>query len=65
MWRQLFAEFDLDGTGTASKAEVLQGLEKVGIPVNDRLKATVDKMADSQGMVGYGDFLAEQLNQVP
>ena len=58
----MFGEFDWNGTGWASKDEVLQGLENIGLPINAQTRKMVDDMDDdNDGRVSYTDFLKEQL----
>ncbi|XP_076456656.1 16 kDa calcium-binding protein-like isoform X2 [Babylonia areolata] len=62
MWRKLFAQFDTDGSGWASRQDVIQGLQKMGIEVNDSMRAKIEAMdGDKDGRVYYGDFLKMQL----
>ncbi|KAK7485660.1 hypothetical protein BaRGS_00023109, partial [Batillaria attramentaria] len=62
LWRKLFAQFDTDGSGYASREEVITGLEKLGIPVNDEMRQKIKAMdADKDGRIYYGDFLKMQL----
>lgn len=62
MWRRLFAQFDTDGSGWASRQEVVQGLEKMGIEVNEDMRGRIQAMdADKDDRVYYGDFLKMQL----
>ncbi|XP_070208619.1 calmodulin-like isoform X2 [Littorina saxatilis] len=62
MWRKLFAKFDTDGSGYASRQDVIEGLENIGIPVNDEMKAKIKAMdSDRDGRIYYGDFLKMQL----
>ena len=62
MWRKLFAKFDTDGTGYASRQEVIDGLEDMGIPVGDEMKDKISRMdSNKDGRIYYGDFLKMQL----
>ncbi|GFR92997.1 calcium-dependent protein kinase [Elysia marginata] len=63
-WRKLFAQFDQNGTGWATKQEVTQGLEKIGIPNTDQLKKAVEEMdEDNDHKISYIEFLKKQLRQ--
>ncbi|RUS76137.1 hypothetical protein EGW08_016107, partial [Elysia chlorotica] len=63
-WRKLFAQFDQDGTGWATKEEVLQGLEKMGIPNSDEMKKTVEEMdTNKDDKISYTEFLKKQLHR--
>ena len=62
IWRKLFAQFDTDGSGFASEEEVVEGLEKMGIPVGDEMRAKISSMdSNKDGRIYYGDFLKMQL----
>ncbi|KAL8625089.1 hypothetical protein ACOMHN_030724 [Nucella lapillus] len=62
MWRRLFAQFDTDGSGWASRQDVVEGLENMGIEVNAAMRARIQAMdSDKDGRVYYGDFLKMQL----
>lgn len=63
-WRKLFAEFDQNGTGWATKDEVTQGLEKLGVSNKTELKQIVEDMdSDHDNKVSYIEFLKKQLRQ--
>ncbi|GFN91040.1 calcium-dependent protein kinase 31 [Plakobranchus ocellatus] len=63
-WRKMFADFDQDGTGWATREEVLQGLEKVGLADTQQIKKLVEDMdGDNDGKVSYTEFLKKQLRQ--
>ena len=62
----MFAEFDKEGSGSASPAEVLSGLKtSAGLEITPRLQAMVGDMTHRDGRVYYLDFLTEQLKHHP
>lgn len=62
MWRKLFAEFDTDGSGYASRQDVISGLEKLGITVGEETRRRIQAMdSNKDGKIHYGDFLKMQL----
>ncbi|KAK3781239.1 hypothetical protein RRG08_051747, partial [Elysia crispata] len=63
-WRKLFAQFDQNGTGWATKEEVLQGLQKMGLGNNEQMKKIVEEMdGDNDNKIFYTEFLKKQLRQ--
>jgi len=64
MWRELFAKFDTDGSGWASRNDIFTGLEEIGITVTKELREKImamDKKSAQDDRVNYGDFLKMQL----
>ncbi|KAI8777077.1 16 kDa calcium-binding protein [Biomphalaria glabrata] len=64
MWRKLFTCFDTDGNATASKAEVVKGLEKIGLDITPEMRTKIDQMdTNKDGKISYEEFLKAQLKQ--
>lgn len=60
-FRQWFGYFDKNKDGTATKEEVLSGLEEVSIKVDKELQKTVEQMdANHDGRITYEEFLVTQ-----
>ncbi|XP_059154917.1 neurocalcin-delta-like [Physella acuta] len=63
-WRTLFGQFDTDGNASATKTEVLKGLEDIGLEVTSSLRQKVDEMdTNKDGKISYEEFLRAQLKQ--
>ncbi|ESO86007.1 hypothetical protein LOTGIDRAFT_235605 [Lottia gigantea] len=61
--RSVFAAFDWDSSGWASKSDIIKGLETVlGITVTPQLEQKIQAMdSNKDGCVYYGDYLKMQL----
>ncbi|CAG5122703.1 unnamed protein product [Candidula unifasciata] len=63
-WRKLFAKFDTNGNGFASKSEVVTGLQEIGIDITPTLRAKIEGMdTNKDGNISYAEFLKIQLRQ--
>uniref|UniRef100_A0A0B6ZRE4 EF-hand domain-containing protein n=1 Tax=Arion vulgaris TaxID=1028688 RepID=A0A0B6ZRE4_9EUPU len=61
-WRKLFAEFDPDSNGYATKAEVINGLKHIGVEITPEIREKLEAMdANKDGRISYAEFLRLQL----
>lgn len=60
--REMFFKFDDNKDGRATKEQILQGFEDMGIEVDDEIKEKINKLdTNNDGKVAYQDFVQNQL----
>lgn len=60
-FRQWFAYFDKDKSGSATKEEIISGLEEADVKVDKELQKTVEQMdANHDGKITYEEFCVTQ-----
>lgn len=58
----MFFKFDDNKDGRATKEQILQGFEDMGIEVDDEIKEKINKLdTNNDGKVAYQDFVQNQL----
>ena len=55
---KVFQSMDVNGDGMLSTEEILEGLEKTGIPIQDPIEIIKSMDSDKSGSISYSEFLA-------